>query len=317
MPWETDGQRWHTELRVSHKGKPCRWEGRILTWLDEHIHHLGMFGPADWNQPTVVEIAGLKKSQGWFFHAHTGMEWLVRLVFRVGKNTFKQGELVERLAIPPLDDTPGVEVYGSGERVHVANRKGPWQEVWLLVHRLSEIDTPAFQRFLKEACASFHSALQRMQTRPEDVMPWKVNGERWHLGDKGFPPGRKLRWDRSLLPRLLEVARSAVPGLEIVWNARAGIMLKVPGISRAWAQWRTKDAHGLTCCFLGKKGQFNLGRIEDFGVHPDIAEKTSGDLIRLVFQQAEHMPLARLKDFFAEHVQGFRELTKGKAKQMA
>lgn len=312
MPWETHGQRWHTELRLSHKGKPCRWEGRILTWIDEQIHRLGSFGPADWNQPTVVEIAGLKKSQGWFFHAHTGMEWLVRLVFRVGKNTFKQGELVERLAIPPLDDTPGVEVYGSGERVHVANRKGPWQEVAVLAHRLSEIDTPAFQRFLKEACAAFHTALQRMQTRPEDVMPWKVNGERWHLSDKGFPPGRKLRWDRSLLPRLLEVARAAVPGLEIIWEARAGIMLKVPGISRAWAQWRTKDAHGLTCCFLGKKGQFNLGRIEDFGVHPEIAEKNSGDLIRLVFQQAEHMPLARLKEFFAEHVQGFREMAKGK-----
>jgi excinuclease ABC subunit A len=245
------------------------------------------------------------------------MEWLVRLVFRVGKNTFKQADLVERLAIPPLDDTPGVEIYGSEERVRVANRKGPWQEVAVLAHRLSEVDTPAFRRFLKEAVAAFHAAVARMASRPEDVMPWKVNGERWHLSDKGFPAGKKLRWDRSLLPRLLDLVKSAVPGLEITWDARAAVTLRVPGISRGWAQWRTKDSHGLDCRFLGKKGQFNLGRIEEFGVHPEIAEKSSGDLIRLVFQNAEHMPLARLKEFFAEHVRGFREMAGGKAKQMA
>ena len=139
-------------------------------------------------------------------------------------------------------------------------------------------------------------------------MPWKVNGQRWHLGDKGFPVGKKVRWDRSLLPRLLELVRAVEPGLEIVWDARAAITLKVPGINRGWAQWRTKEAHGLDCRFQGKKGQFNLGRIEDFGAHPEIAEKERGDLIRLVFQHAEHAPLARLKEFLADHVRGFREM---------
>src|SRR5207249_3968560 len=35
MPWQTDGRRWHTAERVSHSGKPCRWEGQILDWLDQ------------------------------------------------------------------------------------------------------------------------------------------------------------------------------------------------------------------------------------------------------------------------------------------
>ena len=77
--------------------------------------------------------------------------WLLRLVFRVGKNTFKQEELDRRLGIPTLDNTKGVEIYGSEPRVHVANRKGPWQEVWMLIHRLSEIDTPVFRQFLQQA----------------------------------------------------------------------------------------------------------------------------------------------------------------------
>ena len=41
MPWETDGRRWHTVERVTSDGKPCRWEGDILDWLDEQIHELG------------------------------------------------------------------------------------------------------------------------------------------------------------------------------------------------------------------------------------------------------------------------------------
>ena len=308
MPWETDGKRWHTTDRLTSKGKPCRWEGNILTWVEAQINKRGKFGETNWKQPTVVEIPGQQKSQGWFFHAHTSMEWLVRLVFRVKRNTFKNADLIRKLAIPPLNDTPGVEAYSNSERVHVANRKGPWQEVAILAHRLNEVDTRAFHRFLDEAVQSFSDNLQKMRLKPEDVMPWKVNGERWHLSDKGFPIGKKLRWDRGLLPRLLEIVRSLEPGLEITWDSRAAITLRVPGIHRGWSQWRTKDAHGLDCRFLGKKGQFNLAQIEDFGLHPEIISNEGRDILHLVFQQAEHMPAARLKEVLAEHLRGFREV---------
>ena len=76
MPWETDGRRWHTADRVTQKGKPCRWDGQILDWIDERIHELGAFGETNWNSRTIVEIPAPVKSQGWFFHAHTGMERL-------------------------------------------------------------------------------------------------------------------------------------------------------------------------------------------------------------------------------------------------
>ena len=139
-------------------------------------------------------------------------------------------------------------------------------------------------------------------------MPWKVNGERWHLGEKGFPPGQKLRWERSLLPRLLALVRDVEPGLEVHWDNRAAILLKVPGVNRAWAQWRTKDSQGLICHFLGKKGQFNLSRLEGIGVAPQISgERENGDTLHLVFQHDDHLPAARLKELLAEHLRGFRE----------
>src|SRR5262249_51595985 len=40
LPWEVDGRRWHTKDRIGHQGAPCRWEGRILDWIDERIHEL-------------------------------------------------------------------------------------------------------------------------------------------------------------------------------------------------------------------------------------------------------------------------------------
>jgi excinuclease ABC subunit A len=308
MPWETDGRRWHTTLRVSHKGTPCRWEGAILDWLDQRIHELCSFGETNWNHRTVVEIAAPSKSQGWFFHAHTALERMVRLVFRVGRNTFKQAELTEQLGIRPLNELDGLEVYGDEERVQVANRKGPWQEVAILGYRLSEIDTPAFAAFLKKAVAAFGDNLRRIQTKPEDVMPWKLNGERWHQSDKGFPPGRRVQWDRALLPRLLELVREVEPGVEVRWDVQYFITLRVPGVKRWWGQWVTKDVEGLDCRFLGKKGQFNLAQVEQFGRSPAInGSRADGDVLRLVFQHADQTHPEKLKELLAEHLRGFRE----------
>ncbi len=307
MPWETDGVRWHTQDRLSHNGKPCRWEGATLAKVDEMIHTLGTFAPTNWKQPTVVEIAGDKKSQGWFFHAHTGMEWLVRLVFRVQKSTFNQHALDHQLGIPTLNDTPGLEVYGDESRVKVANRKGPWQEVWMVVHKYAEIDTLGFRQFLAKAVQSFHHNIKRMTQTPEDVMPWKVNGEKWHLGEKGFPPGRKMKWDRAILPRLIALMREVEPKIEIDWSNRIAISFRVPGITRAWAAWRTKQSTDLECKFLGKKGQFNLSQIESFGVEPKLKPHKAGDILHLTFLNDNHLQPGPLKDTLRQHLQGFRE----------
>jgi excinuclease ABC subunit A len=308
MPWQSNGRLWHTAQRLSHNGKPCRWEGQILDWIDERVHELGEFAETNWKLPSVVEITGPQKTLGWFFHAHTNVEWFVRLVFRVGKSTFKQEELNRRLRLPTWNDTPGVEIYSADPRVHVANRKGPWQEIAIQTHWLREIDTPVFRQFLKQAADAFHKNVRRMQTKPEDVMPWKVNGERWHLGEKGFPTGRKLQWDRSLLPGLLALLRSVEPKIEVNWDNRVAITFRVPGITRAWAQFRTKDSAGLDCRFLGKKGQFNLNQVESFGAQPTLQPHRQGEILRLVFQHENHLHAARLKEVLRQHLQGFREV---------
>jgi excinuclease ABC subunit A len=94
MPWETNGRQWHTKDRVGRMGQACRWDGRVLEAVVDRIQELGEFGETDWSERSVVEIAATKKSQGWFFHAITGEEWLLKMKFRTGRNTFKQEELV-------------------------------------------------------------------------------------------------------------------------------------------------------------------------------------------------------------------------------
>ena len=76
-------------------------------------------------------------------------------------------------------------MYGSEPRVKCKNLHRPWQEVQLRVHWLREIDRPEFWKFLTEAVAGFQKfPAQRAEQRPEDIMPWKVLGQKWHLSPR-------------------------------------------------------------------------------------------------------------------------------------
>jgi len=309
LPWQTDGRRWHTIDRITTTGKPARWEGDLLNWFDEEIHRLGAFSDTDWNERSVVEIAGPKKSQGWFFHAHTGMEWLMRAVFRVAKNTFKHEELDPELDLRPLHETAELQNYTRESRVQVANRKGPWQEVWILLHHKKDVETPAFRKFLKQAVEAFQKSIQKFDAKPEDVMPWKIDGEKWHLSDKGFPPGKRVLWPRTLLRTFLEIIRGIDRKVEIQWDARDTILLKVEGIGKAWGRIRSKDNEALDCRFLGKTGQFNLGRLEGIGRETTLkADRADGgEVVQMLFQKEEDLPKAELTKFLKEHRSGFVE----------
>ena len=136
-----------------HKGKPCRWEGDILDWIDERIHEFGDFGDTNWNQPQRRRDRRPREEPGLVLPRHDrAWRWLRAAGLpRRPQHLQAGGRCVSRLGIRPLNETAGLEVYGNEERVRVTNHKGPWQSVTILVHRLSEIDTPAFREFLAEA----------------------------------------------------------------------------------------------------------------------------------------------------------------------
>ena len=243
MPWEVDGRRWHTQDRVGRKGEPCRWDGKILDRVVDRIHELGKFSPTNWAERSVVEISGEEKSKGWFFHAITGEAWLLKLKFRVARATFKREHLMLRLGLTPLNDLDDLPIYGTGSRVRCKNLRGPWQEVQLHVHSWDEIDRPEFWKFLEQAVAGFNYFSERVEQRPEDVMPWKVLGRKWHFSRKGFPPGKKAAWEVDVLEELFEVLAEAAPrgnssGTISSWSTSLSPAGKSPGRRSIPSDWK-------------------------------------------------------------------------------
>ena len=223
MPWEIDGRHWHTVARVGRNGKPCRWEGRILGDVIDRIQNQSeLFSETDWNSRSVVEIRAAKKSDGWFFHAITGEEWLLKMKFRTARNTFSRDELVRRLDLKPLNDMPELPLYGTEPRVKVRSLRGPWQEIELRVHSYSEIDRPEFWDFIDQAVGGFGKYSKQAQEQTDILQPWKQLGRKWHFARRGFPLGGKVEWEMEVLEELVELLNETAPYGQLLVEQQAG-----------------------------------------------------------------------------------------------
>ncbi len=303
MPWEVDGQRWHTRDRVARDGQPCHWDGQIVAEIEARIHQLGEFRVTNWNSRTIVEITAPKKSDGWFFHAITGEPWLVKLKFRTAKKTFRRDELVADLGLVPLNDLHEVEAYGNGPRIKCKNLRGPWQEVQIEAHSWQEINTPQFWSFLQQAIAGFEKFTGRVKESPEDVMPWKVLGQKWHLSRKGFPPGKKPAWGIEVLEDLLEILSEEAPSGQFLWNNQEVVHLMVPEQREPWTSIYTKRLAAVDLVLNGPQNAFALGRIVGIGSERSLLNNgDQRDRIKFRFITAEDLDPGDLADFLKEHL---------------
>ncbi len=206
MPWEADGRRWHTQDRVGRGGEPCSWDGRILAEVVDKIHELGEFSPTDWNSRTVVEICAARKSDGWFFHAITGEQWLLKLKFRVAKRTFQREDLLGKLDLKPLNEIADLPVYGSEPRVKSKNLRGPWQEVQLTVHSWDEVNRPPFWKFVAAAVEGFEKFTDRIESEPRRHHALESAGPEMAPLAQGFSAGQKGRLGYRVAGRPVRIA---------------------------------------------------------------------------------------------------------------
>jgi excinuclease ABC subunit A len=309
LPWEADGKTWHLKTRVTTKGQPVKWDGEAVASVISQVEEVGGFSETNWNHRSVIEVAAETKSHGWFLHAMTGHEGYLKFVFRVPRNTFKQDKLADLLSLKPLSDYAGHEGYAREKRVEVANPRGVWQMVVVTIAKGPEVETAGFRLFLRQAADAFRKAVGAMD-KPEGieaVMPWKVNGEKWHLSEKGFPAGRPVKWDRGILPQLIQLVKEVDAKLEVKWDTRDAIVFKDGG--RYWARWKTKERDVLECRFFGKPGAVNLAAASEFGKDPELLTRPDGhDELRLAFVTADQIKPAKLKAFLAGHLKAFRTM---------
>lgn len=261
-----------------------------------------MFGAVNWNSRTIVEVASPTKADGWFFHAITGEEWLLKLKFRVARNTFKRDALIAQLKLKPLNELPDLPVYGHEPRVNCKNLRGPFQEIQVQVHSLAEIDKPEFWKFVDAAMAGFGKFAERARQSPEDVMPWKVLGQKWHFARKGFPPGKPPQWDIDLLEELCELLREAAPNGQFLWNNQQLVHVFVPEQQEPWATIHTKRTASLDLTLTGPKGRFALGRVRELGADREFQTGPQRDVLRVKFTTSEDIDRGDLRAFVAEHL---------------
>lgn len=302
MPWEIDGRGWHVDQRVDRKGKPVQWDGRILAEVVDAIQDLGDFNDTNWSNRTVVEITGPKKTEGWFFHAITAETFLVKMKFRVPKNTFEQRSLSQQFDLPTLNQMDELPVYGNASRVKVRNR-GRLQEVEIRAHSWEEINKPVFHEFLAKAAESFEGMLARRIANPDEATPWKKLGEEWHLMRKGFRPGRKIHWEPAVLERLRNLLLEICPDGEFYWKNQVLTPFFQPDGEEPWARIATKRHESLDLTLYGPKNAFGLGRVAELGVDRAVdGSKVDYDAITISFRTVEQINDADLTVFLKEHL---------------
>ncbi|HUT89538.1 MAG TPA: excinuclease ABC subunit UvrA [Thermoguttaceae bacterium] len=304
MPWEADGAGWHTKDRVGRSGSPCRWDGRILAEVVDRIEQSDGFSETDWASRGVVEIRAAKKSDGWFFHALTGEEWLLKMKFRTARNTFRREDLVARLDLKPLNEMPDLPLYGTEPRVRCKNLRGPWQEVELKVHGYEEIDRPEFWEFVDRAIEGFGKFTDRASARPDDLMPWRALGRKWHFLRKGFLKGGPPRWEPEVLEELCELLEQTAPGCEFGWGNKVLVPVHVKQAAKktAWAAIQTKKPDAVHLALFGPKNRFPMGRLTDLGHHPELdTQRPEHDVILLKFRSAGDLARGDLAGFLKEH----------------
>jgi excinuclease ABC subunit A len=296
MPWETDGLRWHTRDRISRNGLPIRWNGKILAEVVRRIEATGQFAPTDWNHRSIVKISAEKKSLGWFFHAITAEEWLLKMKFRTAQNTFRKELLKTKLDLKPLNEMDSIPLYGTESRVRVHRSQGHWQEIELRVHTWEEIDRKEFWDFLDLAIKEFTKFTKKVEKSPNDLMPWKILGEKWHFLPKGLIGGDKLLWEPSLLIELFGMLKEISPQSRIVWTNKVLVpfyhpavkrrtktkRLKINGRTIPWLIVHTKRIDAVYIDLYIEKNSVPLGRIRSVGSEPFVSGRNElFDIIQL------------------------------------
>ena len=302
LPWEVDGQKWHTQDRIAHTGQACRWDGQALQFVIELLESHEELAPTNWNDRATVEVRA-DKGLGWFLHARTGGEWLLSLCFRVKKSEFTTEGVDAALGLIPLDDMEEVPVYGREPRVKARDLKTAWQEVTLKVWQKSEIDTPAFRKFLSQAIASYLKLSKAESANPEDLMPWKQLGRKWHLMRKGLPGNGRVAWEFGLLEHLLPSLENAFSKFETDFGIRSKINWTRASNDQTVAELHTKRSDGADLIVYAPAGKITIGSIASLGASQEISpHKGELDQVRIRFDKVAQVVAGDLSQFLSRAV---------------
>jgi excinuclease ABC subunit A len=186
----------------------------------------------------------------------------------------------------------------------VKNLKGPFQEVTITVHWNREIDTPEFRRFLKEAVAAYGAQSRARRLNPDDLMPWKVLGRKWHLSRKGFPSSKRVAWEPEVLVELVQLIEELCPGAVFDWSNKQVVYVRPDGDEQPNAEIHTKRRGGVDLALFNEPGRFALGRVAALGSEREVARHRDGrDAVRIRIDDVQQVRAPDLRAFLKEHAE--------------
>ena len=285
-PWETNGRKWHLETSVDRKGKPIRWERKILAAIIDRIEQFGSFASVNWASPSIVEVTGPVKTQGWFMHAITAETWLLKIKIRIPKGRIKKIDFEETIDLPTLNEMDEVEAYGNESRIRVSSGND-WQEIELRLFRFDEINKPKFWKLFEKCMQAFtEHVLPESVARPEDQtekkrLASKLESEtsnpvdlKWHTSEKGFDSSAPRQWPSTLVPAFQHHLESLIPKMTWDWTSPEQVIARV---GQNALSIRTKIASHLEVAFESVDATLIKSSIKELGKRCSLIVSPSGN----------------------------------------
>jgi excinuclease ABC subunit A len=297
MPWQIDGERWHTVDHVDRKGQPVRWESGFLRGLVETIESAGQFAPTDWNDRARIEIRAKGKGQ-WFCHILTGGTDLLDILIRIPKGTFTAAGLRQQVNIKTLDERTDLPIYGQWKRAQLRPRSADWDEIRLSPRDTKDISKRAFARFIKTAAGAYLDHFEAESASPEKREPWKTNGQAWHVSQRSITAHHRVRWRPALLMALIGRFKKLQPDLKVDWSAKVVVSLSVPGEAKPAGRIVTNMGQGLRVELRTPSALFTPTQVEGLGLEPQIKQQAGYDRIVFWLRSLDNCNVALLADIW-------------------
>ncbi|MCH7886126.1 MAG: excinuclease ABC subunit A, partial [Planctomycetes bacterium] len=279
LPWERDGQTWHTLNHVDRKGTQIEWDAAVLVWIVETIESLGQFAKTHWNHRTRIEIKA-PGQQPWFCHILTGGKDLLEVALRVSRGTFRQAGLVNKLSIKTLDERTDLPIYGQWSRARLRSCSAGWEEVRLYLRDFKDVAKGRFRAFLKTAVGGYFAELERAEAQPDRAQPWKSDGRQWHLSQKSIHGRHVIRWKQDLLLAMVGRFKAMDPQLEVSWESKTAVRFFLSNGKRLVGKIVTNMGRGLRVELRAPSGVLTPTQVERLGEDVEIAVHGGHDHVR-------------------------------------
>ncbi|MBU0718051.1 MAG: hypothetical protein KJ749_07370 [Planctomycetes bacterium] len=298
MPWDRDGQTWHTVDHVDHQGSPAEWDPQLLIWLIESMEPLGEFLPTDWNHRTRIEVTA-SRDKHWFCHILTGSKDLLEVTIRVGQGTFCHTDLPGKLKIKTLDERRDLPIYGHWDRVRLRAPHPGWQEIRLYLRDFMDVDKRAFRSFLKMAAESYFRKLRAVKADSVEAQPWKTQGLEWHFSQKSIHRHHVIRWKPTTLVAMIGRLKAIEPHLEFSWTIRTAGHFSIPGEQQTAGKIVTNMGRGLRIELYAPKNAITPTQIDRLGEDPDIKPQRDYDRITFWVRSLSQNDANQLREVWA------------------